>query len=45
MLEKRGKTLNEVEPVENVISNLQSFLVISPVEKAVPQMFTLSVSP
>ena len=37
--------MNEVEPVENVISNLQSFLVISPVEKEVLQMFTLSVSP
>ena len=32
---KRSKTLSEVRPVENINSNLQSFLEISPVQKEV----------
>ena len=32
---KRGKTLSEVEPVENISKNLQSFLEISPVQNEV----------
>ena len=33
--EKRSKTRSEVEPVENISKNLQSFLEIRPVPKAV----------
>ena len=32
---KRSKTISEVRPVENISKNLQSFLVISPVQKEV----------
>ena len=32
---KRSKTLNEVNLVENISKNLQSFLEISPVQKEV----------
>ena len=32
---KRSKTLIEKKPVENISKNLQSFLVISPVQKEV----------
>ena len=32
---KRGKTLNEVKPVENMYKNLQSFPKISPVQMEV----------
>ena len=32
---KRSKTMSEVKPVENISKNLQSFLVISPVQKEV----------
>ena len=32
---KRNKTLNEVKPVENISKNIQSFLLISPVQKEV----------
>ena len=32
---KRGKTLSEVKPVENISKNLQSFLEIRPVQKEV----------
>ena len=32
---KRSKKLSEVEPVENISKNLQSFLEISPVQKEV----------
>ena len=32
---KRSKMLSEVEPVENISNNLQSFLAISPVQKEV----------
>ena len=34
-IEKRSKTLSEVEPVENISRNLQSFLEISPMQKEV----------
>ena len=33
---KRSKALGEVEPVENIDKNLQSFLEISPVQKGSP---------
>ena len=33
--EKKSKTLSEVKPVENINTNLQSFLEISPVQKEV----------
>ena len=32
---KRSKTLSEVKPVENISTNLQSFLQINPVQKEV----------
>ena len=32
---KRNKTLSEVKPVENISTNPQSFLEISPVQKEV----------
>ena len=32
---KRSKTLNEVKLVENISKNLQSFLVMSPVQKEI----------
>ena len=32
---KRNKTLSEVEPVENISKNLESFLEIGPVQKEV----------
>ena len=32
---KRSKTLSEVNPVENIIKNLQSFLEITPMQKEV----------
>ena len=32
---KRSNTLSEVEPLENISKNLQSFLEISPVQKEV----------
>ena len=34
-IEKISKTLSEVEPVENISKNLQSFLEISPMQKEV----------
>ena len=33
---KRSKTLNEVEPVNNISKNLQSFLELNLVKKEVP---------
>ena len=32
---KRSKTLSEVKPVKNISKNLQSFVVVSPVQKGV----------
>ena len=32
---KKGKTLSEVEPAENINKNLQSFLEISPMQNEV----------
>ena len=32
---KRSKALSEVKPVDNISTNLQSFLEISPVQKEV----------
>ena len=31
---KRSKTMSEVKPVENINKNMQSFLEISPMQKA-----------
>ena len=32
---KRNKTMSEVKPVENISTNLQSFLAVSPVQNEV----------
>ena len=38
---KRSETLNEVKPVENISTNLHSFLEISPVQKEVLSLHKL----
>ena len=35
MIEEKEVRLNEVKPIKNISKNLQSFLVLSPVQKEV----------